>query len=64
MHSTFYMTEMGLIQAPNDQKKDQLLDMLKRLDVDMQRVAMVVFEASKAGFILKVEYKQPNLERI
>lgn len=55
---TWYMTEEGLVQAPDNDGKNQMLELLKKLELDMDKVATVTFDKSDTGLTLSVQYKQ------
>lgn len=59
--STWFMTGLGMIQAPDEKTKNEMMALLKRLDIDTSRLASVTFDKRDTGFTISVEYK-PRLE--
>ena len=55
----WYMTEQGCVQAPDDDSKNEVLELLKRLNIDVDKVANVTLDKSDSGFTLSVQYMQP-----
>ena len=55
----WYMTEQGWVQAPDDDSKNEVLELLKRLNIDVDKVANVTLDKSDSGFTLSVQYLQP-----
>lgn len=59
---TWFMTGSGMIQAPDENTKNEMMALLKRLDIDTSRLDSVTFDKRDTGFTISVEYKQPRLE--
>ena len=55
----WYITKQGWVQAPDDDRKNEMLELLKRLGIDVDKVANATLDTSDSGFTLSVQYMQP-----
>ena len=51
------MTGLGMIQAPDEKTKNEMMALLKRLDIDTTKLDSVTFDKRDTGFTISVEYK-------